>query len=79
MARPLRPGSGLRAPSLPVVRENQVMIITTMITTTTMILSGDEDAELRDASSMMKVMRVMETMMMMTLVKLELEELPKLF
>ena len=24
MARPLRPGSGLRAPALPVVKENQV-------------------------------------------------------
>ena len=34
MARPLRPGSGLRAPSLPVVRENQVltvMMITMML------------------------------------------------
>ena len=26
MARPLRPGSGLRAPALPVVKENQVKL-----------------------------------------------------
>ena len=32
MARPWRPGSGLRAPALPVVRENQVMVMVDVMT-----------------------------------------------